>query len=126
MNYSVCLLFFSDFQDGSTPLWEERIVLFGADSEVEVRKKAEDYGRSEEHCYESEGRKLNWKFECVERIYQIDGDLVDEIELFSRFLRDSEVKSLLSRFDETDSITPNKQEGDTDNLAKEEKRTPTT
>jgi hypothetical protein len=78
------------------PLWEEQIVLFQAVSESDAEAKATAYGQSHQHEYTNdEGTLIRWSFQKVERVYAVESTaLVDGTELFSRFLRDSEVQSL--------------------------------
>jgi len=97
-------LLFSAEQDGeqeSERIWEERIVLFESSGNDSVKSKAEAYGRAAEHEYRTiEGHLLKWKFQRVERCFEIESDgLIEGTEVFSRFLRDSEVKSLLRKFE---------------------------
>lgn len=72
-----------------------------ADSEDDARTKANELGLSEEHSYGVEGGVLTWRFDRVERVYAIDdAELGSGTELFSRFLRESEVLSILTPFDD--------------------------
>lgn len=82
--------------------WEESIVLVKAETEDDALMMATAIGQSREHSYRVEGGvQLRWLFDRVERIYLIESeDLQSGIELFSRFLRASEVKSLLTPFEE--------------------------
>ncbi|SRR5581483_810082 len=89
------------------PLWEERIVLVEAQTDEEARQKGEKIGKEAEHEYGVEykgskpGEKTKWTFMQVGRVCPIESEsLSDGTELFSRFLRDSEVKSLLTPFDD--------------------------
>lgn len=86
------------------PLWEETIVLLQARDETDATVQAEQLGKSKEHEYEvaEPSRHLvKWKFVRVERVCSIDEeDLGSGTELFSRFLRSSEVASLLTPFGE--------------------------
>ena len=85
----------------SERLWEERILLVEADSEDDATRKAEVYARSAEHSYLSaQGNTIDVKFDSIDRAYAIDNALADGAELFSRFLRDSEVKSLKTPFED--------------------------
>ena len=62
---------------------------------------AERIGTSEVQTYEVEGGLVIWKFHSIERVYPVlDDELRNGTEVFSRFLRDSEVRSLLTPFDE--------------------------
>jgi hypothetical protein len=87
---------------GGSPLWESSIILIEADSEPEALQRARAYGLEAEHAYTSvDGASVNWKFEQCERIFPIAGEKLESgMELFSIFLRESEVKSLLSPFDD--------------------------
>src|SRR5262249_33318496 len=88
------------------PLWEERILLIRSDTDENAAKEATRLSQAEVIEYDvldgGEGEpagKLKWTFEQVERVYKIeDDDLASGAEIFSRFLRDSEVKSLLTPF----------------------------
>jgi hypothetical protein len=54
------------------------------------------------HSYKTvEGDVATWVFDSVSSTYRIeDAELSDGTELFSRFLRDSEVSSLKTPFDD--------------------------
>ena len=101
MWYAACLLIESSRSPpGAEPIWEQSIRLIAADSEDEARAKAERLGQSEGTSYLTTAGMLTWTFNRVERVYAIDTDtLTDGTELFSRFLRASEVASLLTPFD---------------------------
>jgi Domain of unknown function (DUF4288) len=85
-------------------IWEEVIVLVEAGSESDARASAERFGKSKEHEYsvsKPERHVLKWVFMQVERVYSMDADeLRSGIELFCRFLRQSEVDSLLTPFED--------------------------
>ena len=83
-------------------LWEEEIVLFEAEDELAAASKAAAHGRSHEHEYTNDkGELVRWVFKHVERICPVESTaLVDGTELFSRFLKDSEVQSLLTGFED--------------------------
>lgn len=102
MWYAASLLFKSSRSPaGAEPLWEESIRLIGADSESEARSKAERLGRSERTSYAASGGAVTWMFDRVARVCLIDADsLAEGTELFSRFLRNSEVESLLAPFND--------------------------
>lgn len=101
MNYAVSILFSSTRDDNSEPLWEERIILVKAIDEGDAKSKAEAIGREENHRYKaSSGANVKWRFAQVERVCSIDEDIGNGTELFSRFLRESEAKSILTPFDD--------------------------
>jgi hypothetical protein len=86
---------------GGELLWEESIRLVKAESEEEAQMLAQQLGQSERVSYETSDGVVVWTFDRVERIYAIESEsLVSGTELFSRFLRDSEVASLLTPFDD--------------------------
>lgn len=79
--------------------WEENIVLIEADDEDQARVLAEEIGRRDECEYETIYGELAWKLNHI-AIYAIgDDELRTGTELFSRFLRASEVASLLTPFE---------------------------
>jgi uncharacterized protein DUF4288 len=87
------------------PLWEESFLLIDAGTEEAAAEKAARIGRAAEHDYSVDDGEageppgtLKWTFEQIERVYMVEDKLRDGTELFSRFLRDAEVKSLLKPF----------------------------
>ncbi len=101
--YSVSLLFKSEHakKPDTDPLWEERIVLVKANSEEDAKRDGLRIGKQAEHEYAVIGDTVRWTFVQNERVYQIeDENLKNGTELFSRFLRDSEVKSILTPFED--------------------------
>ena len=101
MYYSANILFKSEGSDTEEPLWEERILLVAALDELEAEEKARNYAIKNEVEYKVTGNaSVVWKFYQIERVYLIDDELEDGAELFSRFLRNSEVESLLTPFDD--------------------------
>lgn len=101
--YSASLLFKGSHSvqaTGAEKLWEESIVLIEAPDASSAKVKAEFIGRSRESQYQGEGVDIvSWKFETVERICELESNLKNGSELFSRHLRDSEVQSLLRKFE---------------------------
>lgn len=101
MWYSANLLFKSVH---STPdedaLWEESIRLIRADTVEDALEKAQILGERERTSYVAKpGDRVTWDFVQVERVFEISDELLsDGSEIFSRFLRDSEVRSLLTPF----------------------------
>lgn len=103
MWYAASLLFKGSRSPASdaAPLWQESVRLISADSEDEARAKAQRLGQAERLSYEVSGGTLTWVFERIERIYAIEeAALADGAEVFSRFLRDAEVASLLTPFED--------------------------
>jgi hypothetical protein len=103
MWYTASLLFKSIHTpaESKPTVWEESVRLIRARNETEARQEAETIGRAEAHSYEAEGGAVVWVFERVERLFEItDEELRNGSEVFSRYLRDSEVKSLLTPFEE--------------------------
>jgi hypothetical protein len=86
----------------SDSLWEESIVLLDADTEEDALVSATAIGKSREHSYRVEsGVELRWLFDQVESNHAIDSDSLESgTELFSRYLRASEVASLLTPFED--------------------------
>ena len=99
--FSVSVFMTMGSKRDSEPLWEERILLVEAESEDDATRKAETFAKSQEHSYSSnQGKRVDVKFDSVDRVYAIEDALEDGAELFSRFLRDSEVDSMKTPFDD--------------------------
>lgn len=83
-------------------LWEEQFFLIDSVSEDQALKEAEKLGKRPEAPYKNEkGELISWQFVKVDRVYAIpDEELNSGTEVFSRFLRDSEAKSLMTPFEE--------------------------
>jgi len=80
-------------------LWEDRIVLIEASSDGDALAKAKEIGKRGEHDYVSAtDDHISWLFVGVERVFEIGDAVSPGGELFSRFLRASEAKSLLTPF----------------------------
>jgi len=77
-------------------LFEERIVLLGAVDEVNAWQRAMQLGPSlDEQYINAEGNQVVWTFERVLEVKVIlEDQLGDGVEVFHRFLREDEVKSL--------------------------------
>lgn len=103
MWYAVNILFRSEHipTEAKPTIWEESMLLVEAGSEEEARAEGERIGRSRTHTYEVQDGVVIWSFEQIERVYAIGNNQPQSgTEVFSRYLRDSEVKSLLTRFDD--------------------------
>jgi hypothetical protein len=104
MWFSAAILFRSEAADRlpADSLWEESVVLVKADTEGDALRIATAIGRSEELSYTVDGgAELRWLFDRVARVYTIESEhLQSGTELFSRYLRASEVESLLTPFEE--------------------------
>lgn len=101
MFYAVNLLYQSERSDLKEGLWEERIILVLALDEDEAKSKAFAFAKDQETQITLEdSEQVSWKFSQIERVFLIDDPLVDGTELFSRFLRGSEVESILTPFDD--------------------------
>src|SRR5262245_27907827 len=105
MSYAVNLLSKSSHEDTTSdnePLWEESVYLVQADSEEEAKRAGEVIGKTLDVKYTSAtGDFVHWTFERVESVYEIlDETIGHGTEVFSRFLRTSEVESLLTPFED--------------------------
>lgn len=101
MYYSVSLMYKSERSDSKPPLWEERIILVSAIDEIEAEEKAKKSAREHESEFiTSDSIKVTWKFHQVERVFSIEGSIEDRVELFARFLRQSEAESILTPFED--------------------------
>ena len=100
MRFGVSLLCRSSEPLGeqATRLFEERIIVLDAADEAEAWKKANGCGSSlEEQYVNAEGHEVAWTFERAVEVKAILEDrLGDGVEVFNRFLREDEVKSLTS------------------------------
>jgi len=84
-------------------LWEESIVLVEAIDETQAELRAEEIAKESFAYKTTDGGEIRWVFDSIDRIYSIDeGQLRHGVELFSRFLRPSEVMSLRTPFAETE------------------------
>jgi hypothetical protein len=98
-------LFFKSQRENNVdagPLWEEQIILIEATNEAMARQKAGRQGKAQEIEYRNQtGKRVRWSFEQMAGLYKIETDaLKDGTELFSRFLKNSEVGSMLPPFED--------------------------
>jgi hypothetical protein len=84
------------------PVWEERVVLLECSDEATALQKAESLGKAEVVSYQNCcGVEVTWLFNSVLKVYEIGVERPEDgSELFSRFLKDSEVKSLKQPFED--------------------------
>jgi hypothetical protein len=110
MWYAVNLLFEGCHPDQppASNRWEERIILLDAACEDDARQDAEQRGKADECEYTSAtGELVQWRFRGIERVHAIEAPALESgTEVFYRFLRASEVTSLLAPFHE-DSLAEN-------------------
>jgi len=106
--FSVSLLFRAIHNGIATDndLWEEQIVLINADTEEDARKEGLRIAKSEEHEYlvssdsSNTSHAVRWTYIQIERVCEIEGNaLFNGLEIFTRYLRNSEVESILTPFD---------------------------
>lgn len=106
--FSVSLLFRAVHNEiiSDTDLWEERIVMIDGNTEDDAINEGLRIGKSEEHEYlvssndSNPEQMVRWSFVQIERVCEIEGNsLVNGWEIFTRYLRNSEVQSILTPFD---------------------------
>jgi len=82
-------------------LFEEIHVLVSADSEDAARQLAGEIGRQERIAFQTvSGEEVRWDFDQIMALVELGGALEHGVELFSRFLKPSEVASLMTKMDE--------------------------
>lgn len=101
MWFCVSALSVSDHPDGSVPLeerlWEEHFFLLMANDAAEAQAKAEELATSQECSYATiNGSNVSWKFKMISKVHELDGVPTDGTEVFSRFLKESEVQNIIS------------------------------
>ena len=103
MWYGVSLLFKSCHQQpqGEEPLWEEIIIIVEAPSRDEAEALARRNALTREVGYEVAGNDfVTWVFDSVFDVCEVESEpLSSGTEVFSRFMRESEVRSLQSKFE---------------------------
>lgn len=102
MWFCVDLFFRSSRPDRGGPLWEERLLIFEATDEADAKEAGERAGKAGEHAYRiASGAKVAWVFDRVAAVRAIeDMSLTSGVEVFARFLRDAEARSLLTPFED--------------------------
>lgn len=103
MWFCVSALSVSEHPDGSVAVeervWEEHSFLVSANNAAEAQTRAEKLAKAQECSYDAAtGTKVSWKFKTISKVYELDGDPVDGAEVFSRFLKDAEVRSMRTSF----------------------------
>jgi len=102
MWFSASLFFESVHNDNPAPddIWEEEIVLIQANTEDDAKSKAEEWGKNKCEEYVSvAGDRVRWVFRRISSIAKLfDDEPRHGSEVFYRFLRATEVKSLLTPF----------------------------
>lgn len=106
MLYTASLFFRSlhRYGDNGESLWEESIILLQAGDEAQALEKAGYFGQQAEVAYANRERDVvSWRFISVERVCAVEANLHVQpeasletgIEIFSRFLSQSEAQSML-------------------------------
>ncbi|MFD0320122.1 DUF4288 domain-containing protein [Lysobacter gummosus] len=83
-------------------LWQESIYTIQGISLSDAEVMAREIAISNEHSYQnSDGEEIKWTFVRLERIYELQADVIENgTEIFSRFLKASEVASFSVNFDD--------------------------
>jgi hypothetical protein len=78
-------------------VWEEHLFLLKANDAAHAKSRAEELARRLECSFEAANKsKVTWKFKRISKVHQLEGEPTDGAEVFSRFLKDSEARSLES------------------------------
>jgi hypothetical protein len=93
-------------RDGQRPeedIWEERIVLIDAEDASKAAKLARELTEADSlDVLTISGHTLRWRFSHVGQVCALDeGELRSGTELWSRFLKDSEARSLMRPFEDS-------------------------
>jgi hypothetical protein len=79
---------------------EENIVLFEADSAEQAGGRAAEHGGAHEGSYTAaSGVEIRWVYDSLYSVFEIGERPASGTEVYSRFLRASEVTSLLTPFE---------------------------
>lgn len=89
MGWYSAVIIYETYVEGSpdpSPIREESIRVFRADSEPLALKKAEEVGRQNEHSYKNDQDELiSWRFMKVAEVQDLcEEELTDGVEVFSR------------------------------------------
>ncbi len=103
MWYGISLLFKSCHakpREGDLLLWEEVIIVVKAPSQDDAERLAREFGLKHEVEFEVlGGDTVTWVFDSVFEVCEIEHDIVDSgTEVFSQYMKESEVRSLQGRF----------------------------
>lgn len=104
MWYSAAL-FFQGVRNGAPDdIWELEVILLQAESEADITAEAQQVGKDSEHEYKTvTGDQLRWVCRHVEHVYElIEQDIKHGAEVYSQFLRERQVTSLLHGFNVDD------------------------
>lgn len=102
MWFAVSLLYESEHSPElrSSPLWEESIRIVDALSQEDAVLAGEQLGKQRVNSYLADGVTVTWIFRGVQNAFPLEQDEVRPgVEVFSRFLRESEARSLLKPFE---------------------------
>ena len=103
MWFAVSLLYESQHSPElrSSPLWEESIRIVDALTQEGAVLAGEEFGKQRVNTYLTDGATVTWLFRGVQNAFPREQDEVKPgVEVFSRFLRESEARSLLKPFEE--------------------------
>ena len=100
--FAARLLFERSF-DGGPPapaLYEETVVLLKGSGMAEAEKKATKLGKAASHSYKNvDGETITWTFKEVLDVVQLnEAEIGEGSEVYSRFLRPEDVKSVRASF----------------------------
>lgn len=103
MWYGISLLFKSCHAQPreDEPLWEELIIVVKAPSRDDAEGLGREFALNQEVQYGvAAGDSVTWVFDSIFDVCEVGDDIVDSgTEVFSRFMRESEVRSLQSEFE---------------------------
>ena len=87
-------------KNGSDQLWEESFVLIRASDSDDALEKAKAIGKDGLVEFATvDNDRVRWEFHDVMHIYEVNEDRLEHgTEVFSRFIRESEARSLMIPF----------------------------